>query len=229
MKKLILPILILWTCTANAAVLPTAGNKATYSTTATDKNKTKWYIEGGLGFAAGAANSEFNAQDWCNSAGCVKGYWDAFRYPGSSQSKKLDTPMALFGTLKFGRQYNELFPFSWGAYSDIGNVSTALGLFAEIGFLEKWLFDIGMGAAHNSIFEKMAFDMRFNLGYKFALADNLSLIPSVFFIFQMSNNGEAEGQGYSAYGGACYTCWAAGTEMLYYYNGGLKATIRYNF
>ena len=213
---------------AQAVVLPTAGNKATNAPAKAAENKTKWYIEGGLGFAAGGANSAFVAHDWCNSAGCVKGYWDTFNYPGSSQTKTLDTPTALFGALKFGRQYNEPFLFAWGAYGDLGNVSSALGIFAEFG--RKWLFDVGLGVAHNTIFNKVAFDMRMSAGYAFDLADNLSLIPSVFFDFQLSNNGRAEGKGYNdEYGSPCYSCWAMGDEMLYYYAGGLKATIRYNF
>ncbi len=184
-----------------------------------------WYIEGGLGLGVGQTQSAFAAKDWCNSAGCVSGYWDTFDYPGSSQSKKLDTPTIVFGVLKFARQYDG---FAWGAYADVGNPSDALGIFGEFG--KKWQFDIGIGVANNSVFDKIAFDIRMGLGYEFEITDALSVVPNVFFDFQVSDNGSVIGKGYSDENGTeCYNCWARGTEMLYYFSGGIKTTLRYNF
>lgn len=196
----------------------------------TTTEKPKWYIEGGLSAGYGYTHSMFNAQDWCNSAGCVKGYWETFNYPGDDRDTKIESGAAIAGTVKLGRRlewFRDL-PSSWGAYGDIGNKSDALGIYFEFG--ETIQFDMGIGVAYNSIFEKAALDMRMSFGYGFKLNDNLLIIPGVFFDFQLSNNGRAEGPGYiSENGGACYSCWASGTEMLYYYNVGAKTTLRYSF
>jgi len=211
--------MILGTCAAHAGVLPTAGK-----TSATQKEpwSSKWYVDGGLALGMGYGFSEFDARDWCNGAGCVSGYWETFTYPGDKQNKTLGSPATIAATFKLGNQFVE--KVAWGIYADVGNISQVMGLYLELG--ETLLFDFGMGAAYNNLFNNAALDMRFSVGYAYKLNDKLLLIPSVFFGFQMSNDGQAIGEGANC---GFTPCWAQGVEMLYYLNGGIRTTLRYNF
>lgn len=222
MKKAIIPIIIFGTYVANVYATPNPQRNSYYPTS---KMENKWYVDFGLGLGYAIAESSFDAQDWCNSAGCVNGYWDTFRYPGNKQRRDLGNKTPVLGSFKLARKYNKL---AWGAYGDIGTPASALGLFAEFG--NQWLFDFGIGAGHNSIFEKTTVDIRLGVGYAFDITDQLALVSTVFFDCQLANNGEAEGKGYNdEKGTACYNCWTRGTEVLSYYSGGLKATLRYRF
>lgn len=251
MKKAIFPIMILGVCVANAYASPTTYHKPYYTPSsmaqkairrtpqqnrspyrgytlnpkARTLKSTKWYIDFGLGVGYAEAVSTFDAKDWCNSAGCVSGYWDAFRYPGSNQKRNLGKETPIFASLKFARKYDK---FAWGAYGDAGTPARALGLFAEIG--NQWLFDFGMGLGYNDIFNKNSLDIRLSAGYAFQLSEQLSLVSTVFFDCQLADNGKAEGKGYDSENGSpCYNCWTNGTEVLTYYSGGIKATLRHKF
>jgi len=254
MKKAIIPIMILGVCVANASA-SSVPYRNTYYTTSdmvqralrrtpqkdgiprraynyipskspnSVKKDYKWYIDFGLGFGYATAESSFDAQDWCNPAGCVNGYWDTFQYPGSNQKRNMGKENPVFASLKFARKYDK---FAWGAYGDAGTPASALGLFAEFG--NQWLFDLGIGAGHNSIFEKTTVDIRLGVGYAFEITDQLALVSTAFFNYQMASNGEAEGKGYDdEKGTVCYNCWTRGTEVLSYYSGGVKAVLRYRF
>lgn len=251
MKKLIIPIMVLCSCTVNAYASPTAYRQPYYTPSSMTQKAirrtpqqnrtpyrgyavnpktptpqpTKWYIDFGFGVGFASADASFDARDWCNSAGCVKDYWETFSYPGSRQKRKLGDPTPFFGSLKFARKYDK---FAWGVYGDAGNPASALGMYAEFG--NQWLFELGVGFGHNSIFDKSAVDIRFGLGYGFELTEQWSLVAMAFFDGQITENGKAEGEGYlDENGTACYNCWASGFEMLTYYSGGIKATLRHKF
>lgn len=72
------------------------------------KKDYKWYIDFGLGLGYATAESSFDAQDWCNPAGCVNGYWDTFKYPGNKQRKDLGSKTPVLGSFKLARKYNKL-------------------------------------------------------------------------------------------------------------------------